>query len=634
MLQWIHDRLSKVFWLIMAPLTIVFTLWGVHGVVDFTSGDARSLKVNGEVVPTDRLRQEYQQKLAELSRAYPDEIPKDTKKAAQDSLIDLAVNTALLAQRVKALRYSVSDQEVIDSVKNYPAFQVDGQFNKDAYYALLKTRGYTPEKFEGEQRAMLRTRALESALMISAFVTPDEVKQAVALQGETREVGVVTFPVAHYLATQKPDAAAVKAYFEAHAAEFKTADSVHLSYVALKVADATAPIDEGTLKAYFETIKERYTEPEKRRARHILIQAGSDPAAAQKKIQEIYAESVKPGADFSALAKKYSQDAGSAQQGGDLGLAEKSFFVGAFADAVFSMTVGEIKGPVKTPFGWHVIKLDEIAPGKTASFNEVKAEVEKQYRKTEGERKFGEQQEKIEQLAFEASGSLEPIARALGLKIEDIADFHDGLEGNVLAANPKVVKAAFSADVLAGQNSKPIEVAPGFIVVVRAADRKLPAPQSLEAVRSKVESLVAKEMAAKAAKAEGEALAAKLSQGQAFAAVVKPLESAKGKAEAEIRIEMPKAITRKERALPADVVKAVFAAKAPAPNQTTASTEVLKNGDVVVFALSAVKPGQLGADARNEAEKLARGEGGVDFMTYLTALKAAAEIKSSSAIFE
>lgn len=634
MLQWIHDRLSKVFWLIMAPLTIVFTLWGVHGVVDFTSANARTLKVNGDSVPTDRLRQEYQQKLAELSRAYPDEIPADAKKAAQDALVDLVVNTALLDQRVKAERYSVSDQEVIESVKHYPAFQVSGEFNKDAYYALLKTRGYSPEKFEAEQRAMLRTRALESGIMISAFVTPEEVKQAAALEGETREVGFVTLPVAHYSGAQKPDAAAVKRYFDAHADEFKTPDRVHLSYVALKVTDATAAIDESTLKSYFETIKERYTEAEKRRARHILIQLGADPAAAKKKADEIYLEARKPGADFAALAKQYSQDAGSSQQGGDLGLAEKSFFVGAFADAVFSMKVGDIKGPVKTPFGWHVIKLEEIAPGKTAAFNEVKAEVEKQYRKTEGERKFGEAQEKIEQLAFEASGSLEPIAKALNLKIEEVADFHDGLEGNVLAASPKVVKAAFSADVLAGQNSKPIEVAPGFIVVLRATDRQLPTPQPLEAVRAKVESLVAKDMAAKAAKVEADSLVQKLSAGQSFAALTKAFESAKGKGEGEIRIEAMKAVSRKDRSVPPDVLKAVFAAPAPTPNQTVAASETLKNGDVVVYALSAVKPGQLGADAAKEAEALARSEGGIDFMTYLSALKAAAKIQYSSAIFE
>jgi peptidyl-prolyl cis-trans isomerase D len=459
------------------------------------------------------------------------------------------------------------------------------------------------------------------------------VKRSVALQNETREVATVLLPLSHFAAAVKAEPSAVKAYFEANKERFKTPDTVKLSYVSLKVENTAGAVDEASLKAYFETVKERYTEPEKRRARHILIQAGNDLEAARKKAEEVYGLATKPNADFAALAKQYSQDTGSAQQGGDLGLVEKSFFVGPFADAVFSMQVGEIKGPVKTPFGWHVIKLEQIEAGKAADFAKVKPELEKEYQKTEGERRFGERQEKLEQLAFESSGSLEPLAKALNLKIEEVPAFYEGLKDNELASNPKVLKAAFSADVLGGQNSRPIELAPGHVVVIRATDRKLPEVEPFEAVSSKVETLVKNEMAAKAAKAEAEKLAAAVSAGTALDVASKPLLATKAK-EGEVKLAAARFIGRKDRTLAPDVIKAVFKAPAPTAGKPASGVVTLPNGDVEVYAVSVVKPGEVGNTASEAAEKAERVRGQGEFVTYLTTLRSKADVKFNPSVFE
>ncbi len=637
MLQWIHDRLGKVFWFVMAPLTIVFTLWGVHGVVDFGAGNGPGIKVNGEEVPITRLKQDYQGQLAQLSKRYPEEIPADIKRATQSSMVDQYVNNALLNQKVNAAGYKVTDAQVIASIQTYPSFQVEGQFNKDAYYGLLQTRGMTPERFETEQRALLKTRALEVGLVLSSFTTFDELRAAVALQGETRDVASLLLPVAHFAALAKPDQAASRAYYSAHLDQFKSPDTVHLSYVELKVTDTSGPVDEATLKAYFETVKDRYTEAEKRRARHILIQAGADPVAAQKKAQEVYALANQPGADFAALAKQYSQDAGSAAQGGDLGLVEKSFFVGPFADAVFSMKPAEIKGPIKTTFGWHVIKLEAIEPGHVASLESIKAALTREYQKTEGERLFGEHQEKIEQLAFEVSGSLAPIAKALNLSIEDVPVFYEGLADHRLASNPKIVKAAFSGDVLAGQNSRPIEIAPGDVIVLRASDRALPTQLPYEAVVAKAEAGAAHEIAVREVKAAAEHLVARLQSGTAWEAVVKsvgalPTQTAKNAT--DVKVEPMKVLARKDRALPPELLTAVFAAHAPAAGQVTVGSAAFANQDVAVFAVSKVTPGVLDAKTPAEAEKLSRARGEQDVGSYLQSIKSKAKIAVSASLFE
>jgi len=642
MLQWINDRMKVFGWLIILPLALVFAVWGVHGIVDFTTRQDRGLKVNGEDLNLERVRDAYQRQLAQLNRIYPDEVPAAVRTSTQQRIVDQFVSSKLIEQKTNTLHFVASDRDVIDSIQAYQGFQVNGKFNKDSYYALLRAQGFTPEGFEAEQRQLLKSRALEGGMYLSSFATAKEVARAVALRGETREVGYAMLPLAKYLPGAKADEAAIKSYYEAHKQSYKTPESVRLSYVQLRVADAAkdVPVDEAALRAYYDSVKERYVEAEKRRARHVLIQSGTDDAAARKKADEVYQEAIKPGADFAALAKKYSQDAGSAAQGGDLGWAEKTFFVGPFADAVFAMKPGEIKGPVKTQFGWHVIKLEEIAPGKSRSFEDVKAELEPDYRKSEAERRFGERQEKIEQLAFEQSDSLEPVAKALGLKIEEIPVFYKGLAGNELAANPKVVQAAFSADLLGGQNSKAIELSPGNVVVVRASDHKLPQQQSLADVRAEVETAVHRELAAAAAAAAASKAAATLLTGASWDAALRPIgpvaSPAPGKTAAPdaIRFEAPKFIGRAEAGVAHELLVAAFEAAAPAAGARTTGTVSLANGDVAVYAVSAVKPGEIKAGDGAEQRHLADTEATTEFDAYLAALRARADVRYSPTIFE
>jgi peptidyl-prolyl cis-trans isomerase D len=640
MLQWINDRMKVIGWIFILPLALVFAVWGVQGIVSFQAQADRGLKVNGEAVNLEEMRLTYQQRTAQLARAFPDEIPADIKKRVQDGLVEDYVNNTLIDQKAAKARYTVSDQDVVQSIKSYEGFQVAGQFNKDAYYALLKARGYSPERFEAEQRKLLRSRSLEGALYLSAFATPLELAHAAALKGETRELAYVVIPVAKYAAAVKPDEAAVKAYYDSHPAEFNTPDTVRLDYVALKVSDIAkeVAVDEAGLKAYYDTIKERFQEAEKRHARHILIESGADDAAAEKKAREVYAEASGPGADFAALAKKYSQDTGSAAQGGDLGTVEKSFFVGPFGDALFSMQPGEIRGPVKTQFGWHVIKLEEIVAGKSKSFEEARATLEPEYKRTEAERRFGERQEKLEQLAFENSGSLEAVAKALNLKIETIPSFHAG-EGE-LASNAKVVKAAFSAEVIAGQNSRPVELVPGNVVVLRATDHRPPTLQPLTAVRAQAEAGARKLLAAKQAEAAGQQAVAGLSGGGKWDAVVKnlggvpALKEGKSPPADALRYEAAKFVGRTEASVPQPVLREGFKAMIAAGKPYVAAA-TLPTGDVVVYTVTAVKAGAVAADPSAERRTLEGQVAESDIATYKSAMRAKADIKFNPAsVFE
>jgi peptidyl-prolyl cis-trans isomerase D len=323
-----------------------------------------------------------------------------------------------------------------------------------------------------------------------------------------------------------------------------------------------------------------------------------------------------------------------------LGFAEKSAFVGPFADAMFSMKPGDVHAPVKTQFGWHIIRLEEIQAAKGRGFDEVRAELAPEYQKSEAERRFSESQEKLEQLAFEQSGSLDPIVKALGLKIEDVSGFHADLAGNELAANKKAVAAAFSADVLGGQNSKAIELVPGNVVVLRASDHQLPAQQGFEAVRDEVAKAVRHDVALADAKAAAARVAAAVADGTAFDAALKPVgpvaTPVAGKpAPAEtIRLEKARFIARQERDVAPELVAAVFQAARPADGKRSAAIVPLKTGDVAVYLLTAVKPGEFKGDGESERREFRSIAGQEEFVAYLGALRAKADIHSNPAIFE
>ena len=644
MLQWINDRMKVIGWIFILPLAHVFAVWGVHGIVDFTSAQERALSVNGEQVDVQRLRQVYQEQVAELHRSFPDEIPAELTTELKQSIADQFVNATLLDQMAAERRYVVSDQQVVDSIRNLQAFQVNGQFNHDSYVALLRQQGIEPAEFEAQQRQALRARQFEAGLALSSFATPRELARAVALRNEQREIAWAVVPAARFLGTTNPTEAQLQAWYEKNQDQYRTPESVTLSYVRLRLDDVKAQVtvDEAGLRAFYDSVSERYQAAEQRRARHILVQSGTDDAAAQKRAQDLYAQATRPGADFAALARANSQDAGSAQQGGDLGWAEKSFFVGPFADAVWAMQPGEIRGPVKTQFGWHVIKLEEIQAGHQKSFEEARAELEDEYRRTEAERVFGERQESLDTLAFENTGSLEPVAKALGLAIVTVPNFTRTAGGGEFTQTPAVTQAAFSADVLAGQNSPAIELAPGDVLVLRAADHKLPQPQPLDAVRAQVVGAVRAELAAEQARATATRLAEQLKGGTAWDAALKPLapvapsaSPASPAAATAVRFQPAKFFARSDMGVPSEVLNRAFRVAQPDPAKPAIDVARLMNGDYAAFAVANVRKGEAPAETEPlEKQALAAAAARADVFGYVAAMRDEAEINFNPAVFD
>src|SRR5580658_487728 len=356
MLQTIHDKITGwVAYVILGAIALVFVLWGINWTL---GAPTYAAKVNGSEISVNEVRQSYQQQLAQMERAAPKGLDDSARNDIKRKVLDDYVNSEALVTRADALGYRVSDGELLKAMAQVPAFQVDGRFDQAHAVAVLKAQGRSVAEIEALFRRDVKVRQLDTALAMSSFATPGELKQVRALTRQQRELAWITVPAAHYAAEAAPDEAAIKEYYDAHKSEYLTPETVNLRYVEVSLADLAAKVnvDDAQLRAYYEEQKtktpERFVQAEQRRVRHILIPV-ADPKndAAAKAQAESILKRAQAGEDFSKLAKEFSQDPGSAQQGGDLGWSERKVWVAPFADAAFSMSVGDIRGPVKTQFG-------------------------------------------------------------------------------------------------------------------------------------------------------------------------------------------------------------------------------------------------------------------------------------------
>ncbi len=623
MLQSIHDKLKGwVAGLVLGAIGLVFVFWGINWTL---SAPTYAAKVNGKEISTAEVRQTYQQQLAQAERATNGTLTDAQRNDIKRRVLDDYVSSEALVTRADDLGYRVSDSEVLQEMALVPAFQVDGKFNLDHALALLHAQGRSAAEVEELFKRDVKLRQLDTALSVSSFATPAEVQRLRALSRQQRELSWITLPAAKYAETAPVDDAAVKAYYDAHKSEYMTPETVNLRYVEISLAQLSAKVtvNDEQLKAFYEEQKaktpERFAQPEQRRVRHILL-AVNDPkedAAVKAKAEGIF-KRAEAGEDFAKLAKEFSQDPGSANQGGDLGLAERKSFVGPFADAAFGMKVDEIKGPVKTQFGYHILKLDAIQPATEKTFEQARADLETEYRRNEAERLYNDAADRLADAALQNTTDIDVVARKAGLSVADIPNFSRSEGGGALGKVPAVVEAAFSPDVLDGHLSPIVEVDKGRGVVLHATDHKQPEQKPLDAVRSEVVAAWRKQRGIELASAAATEAAKRLTAGESWDAVVKSLGQSP---------PPPKFVSRADQEVPMEVRTAAFTAAKPAQKPTYESV-VMSNGDSAIFDFSAVRedPADSGIKEAELRRQVAARVGQGESQSYAAAARADASV--------
>jgi peptidyl-prolyl cis-trans isomerase D len=631
MLQRIGDSLKGQKWLaylVLGALALVFAAWGAYGVVNLSFGgsnyaaEADGSKISLEEARNAWLRQQtqWQQRLGAA------DIPPELRTKLQDQVLEGLISHALLTQRTRDLGYRVSQDALRAAVQSEPAFQVGGQYSPEAARAALAQAGVSLQAYEDDLRTSVQRVQLEGGIRASDFLTPLELTRLTDLEDQEREVRYLVLPADRFKSAGV-DAAAVQAYYQAHQAQYMTPESAHLQYAELRLEALAAQqsVSDADLHAAYEKNKSRLEVPEKRHARHILI-TGKDDAAALAQAQQVLAQA-KAGKDFGELAKQYSQDPGSAHNGGDLGWAERSSFVAPFADALFGMSVGEIRGPVKTQFGYHIIRLDEIQAGKSKSFDEARGDLESQLRRDRATDRFGEVQEQLQAKAAEPGADLNSLAQQYNLQTGDVASFLKGAGAPPLGAAPALQELVFADPPLAaGRLGGPVLLGDDRLVIVKVLERRKPRARPLAEVREGILATMIREHGTQAALKAAEAARDKLEGGTAFETVAQELK---------VTADPAHFVGRRDPSIPAPVRDAVFAAPRPAGKPLFRAL-ALSDGGAAVVAVTRARTAaehdqQTQANrAVQEAERL-----GTDYaMAYVEQVRRAADVRKNPKAFE
>jgi peptidyl-prolyl cis-trans isomerase D len=440
------------------------------------------------------------------------------------AVLDRLVNERLVAIGAERAGARVGDKELMRRISEEPFFQVDGRFSRERYEQIAKSQGLSAIGLDERLRDDYRQRQFRESILDTAFVPRATLDSFIRLSEQTREVSVVNVTPESQMAkvTVKPED--VKAYYEAHAAEYTTPEQVRVEFVEVSndslAAQTTVP-KEDIQRSYDEGVNAgRFGQKEERRASHILVTVNPTGSETEKKAAEAKAKAIadavrKKPASFAEVAKKESQDPGSAPQGGDLGFFPRGAMVKPFEEAAYAARKGDIVGPVQSDFGYHVIQVTDIKPAKVKTLAEATPEIEAALRKAAGSRRFAEVAEQFSNLVYEQPSSLKPAADALKLTVQQSNWISKGTPGSPILANPKLQAEMFSKDAIqAKRNTSAVEVAPNVLVSAHVIEHKPAAKKPFETVQAEIQRKLQREAALKLAREEGEAKLKELQAGK------------------------------------------------------------------------------------------------------------------------
>ncbi|TVS09822.1 MAG: hypothetical protein EA419_12160 [Wenzhouxiangella sp.] len=587
MLQAIRERVTGVVAIfILGLLAVPFLFFGVESYIRAVPQDAVATVGDAEI-STSEFQTSFARYRAELRQqqgdAY-DEIATNQPVVRRQHLESL-IDELLLRQHAQELGLTISPGMLRDLISQIPAFQHDGRFDPQLYQQALRASGRTPRGFERELRDDLMVRLLPTTVSFSTIVTEAEIDRMLRLENETRRLSLLEIPIAPFRDEVEVDDERIREYFEANTDDFLTTEEVSIRYIELDATEMTADLElsEEELRQRYEAASQRYLTPENRRASHILIETNAerDQDQARALARQLY-ERVLDGESFSELAREYSDDPGSADEGGDLGWIEAGDMVEEFEDALFDLTVsGEVSEPVRSQFGWHVIRLEEIRPPEGMSFEQARDEILAEYREREAEELYIEMSERLVDLVFADDSTLAPLADELGLEIRQTGPFsRAGGEG--VAESRRVVEAAFSDMVLLdGTVSDPIELDRNRMVVIQL-DEHFPAePRPLDEVAEDIRQRLISADARSMAEAQAESL-----RQQAVAEGVALAELA---ADEDLEFSDNETVGRFDFQHGPDFLNRLF--RLPAPDSEASYHVLPRNQGFAVVRLEQVEPG-------------------------------------------
>jgi peptidyl-prolyl cis-trans isomerase D len=519
-----HTRIMQfLLFLLIFPS---FVLFGLEGYNRFREGGATVATVDGQDITQGEWDAAHRSQVERMRSSMPNVDVKlfDTPEAKYSTLERL-VRDRLLQVAATQLRLGASDARLASELQQNPTIaalrRADGTLDMERYRQLLGTQGMSPESFEAQVRGDLASRQVMSGIGVTSFSSAALADVTLNAFYEQRQVQVARFAPTDYVGQINPSDADLEAYYKANPDKFQSAERADIEYVVLNLAAVQKDIvvPEAELKTYYEQNAARLADLEERRASHILINADKGASAAERdaaraKAQALLAEVQKSPNQFAELARKNSQDTGSAAKGGDLDFFGRGAMVKAFEEAAFALKKGETSGVVETEFGFHIIRLTDIKQPEQKSFESQRAKLELEVRAQLAQRKFAEAAEQFTNIVYEQSDSLKPAAERLKLDVQTASNLaREPVAGNTAANNPKLLAAVFSQDSIEKKrNTEAVELAPNVLAAARITGYSPARTLPLEEVKARVREQVVAQQAGERARSEG---AAKLAEWKA-----------------------------------------------------------------------------------------------------------------------
>ncbi|WP_221366476.1 peptidylprolyl isomerase [Aeromonas caviae] len=609
-------------------LGLIILSFALAGVGSYLNGPARTAPatVNGNDISAPALENAYRNERARMESQMGEAFNQlaanpDYMKQFRRGVLDRLIDQALIDDKARSLGLRVSDEQIKQAIVAMPEFAENGKFSNERYLQLIRRAGMTPEMFRDSLRQDMVRQQLMGAVLGSEFALKGEAEQLDRLYNQTRDLRLIRLAASAYVDGIEVSDAEVEQFYKANSARFMNDETVKVDYLLLDAANLgkNIKVTEQDAQDYYDQHQDLFQRPERRQVAHILIPFGKDEKAAEQKAEAVLAK-VKAGDDFAALAKADSSDTFSAKKGGELDWFEKGVMDPAFEKAAFALAkAGDLSAVVKSPFGFHIIKLLGVEPAKTKPFVDVMSDTIARLQSEKAKEQFFAEQQKMADSSFENPDSLDLTAEAMGLQVQSTGYFSQA-DAPAPLNDPKVLSVAFSEQLRDDNtNSDVIELADGKALVLHIMGHQPKAAKPLAEVKEQVITAIKHDKASEVARGKAQGLLDKLKAGENVQADLTALG---------LKVDTHTGVSRFAQEMDQNLVTQAF--RMPHPTDGKPSVELVTeaNGDRVVVALDKVnvikEPSQMVSLLQGQ---LGQGKAQADYKSLIDELRKAAKIE-------
>ena len=618
MLQNIREKFTG--WIAITILAVIGVTFIFVGGANFAFiGSNYAAKVDEVEIGLGQFEAAYRDQLQQNPQFV--QLPDNIRMQLRQNILEQLIQQRVIDNYLADAGYQINDRMITALIQRTPDFQVDGKFDITTYRNLLAQNGYEPADFERAQRMSLRRDQLQRAIRGSAIVSPAAYRRYLNLAAEQRVVTLATIDPAAVTAEIEVTDEMLESFYDNNPTMYQLPESADVEYVEALRSDVarTVSVSEDDLAEYYDVNKDRYLQDEQRQARHILVLFNDDEDAAEAKANDLLAR-INAGESFEDLAREHSEDGGTAQQGGDLGTLTRTQLPGDLGGSIFALEEGAVDGPVKSEFGFHVVRVDRILEQGPLPLEQVRAELTNELQDEKAEGMFRDLERKLSDALFDAS-DINALADATGLEVKSFAGFtRDG--GEPIGSDPAVIDAIFDATVISGEQiSEIVEIDANRTAVFAVTQHRPATRQPLDDVRDQVVEALKTQRAEDLMAAKADEIIAAIENGAEFAEAAEAV----GATAAE-----PTLMSRDAEAADQYISVAVFTAAKPGQDEPTIGKTRNGTGGYSVYSIDAVIPGRpetLPLDQRDAGKLQLTDESGFgDFVAFVQALRENAEV--------